>query len=323
MRRHIQVLSAILICMPCIAMPTGSLAQTAQDRNASELQIISVDPVVFPNGNNEAPLLRITFPATGDRLPLVILSHGNRLSRGDYLPLVAALVRSGYIVIQPDHPDASEDGFAPKSVQPSDSWRVRVEQIRWIATHARMIADRTPQLRGRIDTSSIALVGHSFGGHSVALAMGAHVMGQPALAPIKGISAAVMLSPPGGYDGLTPEWKTRAPYLRTDWQAMHGPALIINGDKDLTPLTEEGPQWHNAIFDGASAGQDVCLMVVKDAGHYLGGIDSVLRPPTGDATPQKRDTVLRAVVTFLGARLDHRPADEARWAEQRKALACK
>ncbi|MET0250237.1 MAG: alpha/beta fold hydrolase [Sphingobium sp.] len=311
MRLHACLSLMILACLPGLA--------TAND-NA---QIVSVDPVARIVTGSDAPVMRISFPAKGRALPIVILSHGNRLSRGDYQPLVAALVRSGHVVIQPDHPDASQEGFAPSAPQPEDAWRTRVEQIRWVAAHVRRIADATPGLRGRIDPRRIALVGHSFGGHSVALAMGASVTGQPNLPPIEGISAAVLLAPPGGYEGLTPEWKARAPYLRTDWRAMRGPMLIINGEKDAAALSDKGPGWHNDSFTQATAGQDICLMVVKDAGHYLGGIDSVLRPPAGDATPEKREMVLDAIVTFLGDRLDSRADARTRWASERAGLACK
>lgn len=316
MRRSIHLLPAVLASLPCLVTPA-----TARDTAAAAPQIVSVDPVIGTGG--DAPVMRVTFPARGDRLAIVILSHGNRLSRADYQPLVAALARSGHVVVQPDHPDASDDGFAPKAPQPGDAWRRRVEQVRWIVDHAGQLAGDVPALRGRIDPHRIAVVGHSFGGHTVALAMGATVAGQSAIRPIAGLSAAIMLAPPGGYDGLTPEWKARAAYLRTDWQTMRGPALVINGGADTTPLTDQGPRWHDDTFTQAPAGGDICLMVVKDAGHYLGGIDSVLRPPTGDATPERREAVVRTIVTFLGARLDHRPADEAHWNEQRKALACK
>lgn len=308
MRRHACLPLMILALLPASA----SAAQAPQ--------VISVDPVTPGQG---APIMRVSFPGTGRQLPIIILSHGNRLSREDYQPIVTALVRSGHVVIQPDHPDASQDGFIPKTQQPDDSWRTRVEQIRWVAAHVRAIADATPGLRGRIDPRRIALAGHSFGGHSVALAMGARVTGQPPLPPVEGIRAAVLLAPPGGYEGLTPEWKARAPYLRTDWSAMRGPMLIVNGDKDAAAMSDRGPQWHDDSFTHAPTGQDICLKVVKNAGHYLGGIDTVLRPPAGDATPEKRAAVLDAIVTFLGDRLNDRADARARWADQRKGLACK
>lgn len=307
MRLHACLSLVILACLP-VPAAAGDLTQ-----------IISVDPVATIAAGDAAPVMRISFPAQGKKLPVVILSHGNRLSREDYQPLVAALVRSGHVVIQPDHPDASQGGFAPTTPQPDNAWRTRVEQIRWVTAHVRQIADATPGLAQRIDPRRIALVGHSFGGHSVALAMGARVTGQPPMPPVEGISAAVLLAPPGSYEGLTPEWKTRAPYLRTDWRAMRGPMLIITGEKDAAALSDQGPQWHSDSFTQAPAGRDICLMVAKDAGHYLGGIDSVLRPPVGDATPEKRAMVLNAVVAFLDDRLGAR----AHGAAQRAGLVCK
>ena len=81
MRRPIHMLSAILACLPGIAMPAAASAQTAEQRH---IQIVSVDPVVAP-GSRDGPVMRITYPAEGSRLPVIILSHGNRLSRMDSL----------------------------------------------------------------------------------------------------------------------------------------------------------------------------------------------------------------------------------------------
>src|SRR3546814_13862475 len=80
---------------------------------------------------------------------------------------------------------------------------------------------------------------------------------------------------------------------------MRGPVLTINGGADMTPLTDRGPGWHDDPYKLGPVGRDMCLMVVAGAGHYLGGCDSPLRAPTGDATPARRARVIGATIGFL------------------------
>ena len=110
---------------------------------------------------------------------------------------------------------------------------------------------------------------------------------------------------------MTGEWRERAPYLDVDYGAMRGPMLVINGADDDSVMTTEGPGWHDIPFSRAPVGQGICLMTVAGAGHYLGGIDSFLRPP-GDATADRRDLVFGAIRAFLDKALDlHEPAPSA------------
>src|SRR3546814_19191729 len=67
---------------------------------SQEAQVTTVDPVMLRDGSAKGMVVRLSFPSRGRDLPVVILSHGNRLSREDYRPLVAALARAGYLVVQ-------------------------------------------------------------------------------------------------------------------------------------------------------------------------------------------------------------------------------
>ncbi|CCA91992.1 alpha/beta fold hydrolase [Novosphingobium sp. PP1Y] len=304
--------------------PLAATSATAADIPSNPTaQIVSRDPVTIPQGpDGRALVMRITVPEKGNDLPVLILSHGNLLNRSDYRPLVEFLARDGWIVIQPDHPDASQDGFPP-APYPSDTWRIRLDQVDWIATHLGAVLSRVPGLAARADMKRLALLGHSFGGHTAALAMGARVedAGQPS--PTGRFKAAVLLSAPGNWEGLTPQWQKRGPYLKVDWSQLRGPGLMINGTNDMAALTDLGPQWHDDGYRLSAPDADLCLMHIEGAGHYLGGIDSVLRPPQGDATPERRKTVLTAVAAFLDSRTGRRTDAASRWLAIRSGLTCK
>ncbi|MET0239139.1 MAG: hypothetical protein ABW184_04500 [Sphingobium sp.] len=286
----------------------------------ASIPIVSVDPVTIEVAGRPVAV-RITAPQSGNDLPVLVFSHGAAMNRSDYRPLVEGLARAGYVVVQPDHPDASDDGIAPPP-WPDDSWRVRAETLLWIGGNLSLVLQEIPALVRRTDLSRVAVAGHSFGGHSAALAMGALVEGMERMRA-RPYRAAVLLAPPGNHDGMTPEWKPRSPHLKVDWSTMQGPALMIVGTVDVGPMSDLGPAWHEDGFRDASAGQDISLMRLEGAGHYLGGIDSALRGPVGDTTAQRRADVLRTMIAFLDHALA-RPSEAARlWPSIRSALLCK
>ena len=200
--------------------------------------------------------------------------------------------------------------------------------MRWIAGHIGIATRSVPGLATRIDTGRIAVVGHSFGGHTAEMVMGATVIdpasGQPIRTDEPRIAAAVLLSPPGHEDGLTERWKRQSPYLKVDWTTMRGPVLTITGGADNVWALPQGSIWLTDGYRRSPAGRGICLMTVAGAGHYLGGIDGPLRAPAGDATPERLARVRATVIAFLQASLY--PADPGKakeWATIRSGIACK
>lgn len=281
---------------------------------------VSVDPVII-TADGQPLAMQVSAPMVGTDLPVVVVSHGNLLSRHDYRPLVAMLVAHGYIVIQPDHPDASQNGFPPPAY-PADTWLTRLRQITWIGAHVPDVLAAAGLSADRADPAQIVVLGHSFGGQTAALAMGAQVRsaGQTEKHVFR---AGVLLSAPGNADGLNDRFRPKMPYLDVDWSSMRGPVLMVNGTADVGPMSDNGPGWHDDGFNRARDDADLCLLRVEGAGHYLGGIDSVLRPPAGDATPERRALVFNSIVAFLDHALGRTTGEAARWPTVRSGLACK
>lgn len=304
------------------------VASWTQPTQALPNRIATLDPVIVADGEPAGLTLRISYPPTGRRLPVVILSHGFHLSREDYQPLVRSLVEAGFVVMQPDHPDASVDGFPPPGPGDPDSWRKRVAQVRWIAGHIDTATRLVPGLGARIDARRIAVVGHSFGGHTAELTMGATVVdpanGKSMRYDEPNIAAAVLLSPPGPEDGLTDDWKRLSPYLKVDWTTMRGPVLTIVGGSDNVWGLPQGSAWLTEGYRRSPAGRGICLMTITGAGHYLGGIDGPLRLPAGDVMPERLARVRAAMIAFLRASLY--PGDVIKlepWVAVRSGLTCK
>lgn len=124
--------------------------------------------------------------ATRDRpWPVVIFSPGYGAPRAVYTGLATRLASRGFVVFVLDHPYESAvtelpDGRVVGLVEniPADHTQYMPQQQVLRTADVRFIIDQigrpevlSPRLRGRIETSKVAVIGHSFGGAVSAMAM--------------------------------------------------------------------------------------------------------------------------------------------------------
>jgi predicted dienelactone hydrolase len=308
-------------------MPTQTLSP---DTINAPTPVFSISPVVLPAPGRAVDLqLRVSAPGTGTELPIILLSHGhgpsNYLSSlHGYAPLADFYAAHGFVVIQPTHLDSmmlglreADDPEAPLY------WRSRAQDMTRILDELDAIEDAAPELAGRLDRNMVAVVGHSLGGHTASLLLGARLTDpqdetQVNLAEPR-ITAGVLLAAPGrGGDALSDFAAANySVFSTTDFSTMTTPALVVAGDKDDSPhLTVAGPDWHADPY--LLSPTPKTLLTLFDAEHGLGGVSGYDVAETTDENPERVAAVERLTWAYLRSELY--PEDSA-WQEAREALA--
>ncbi len=289
--------------------------------------VVSVAPVRVPAPGRPAGLdVRVTAPLAGDALPVVVLSHGAGPSRripsfDGYAPLAQAWAAAGLVVVQPTH--LSSPTIRLENAQPDAPmhWRSRAADVSHVLDHLDLVVRAVPGLGGRVALDRVAVAGHSMGGHTAQVLLGAQVAdvsdgSRTDLADPR-LLGGVLLAAPGRGDGLTDEIRTRFGFLATtDLSTLTAPALVVVGAHDASAhLTALGPRWFRGPFEHAPGART--LLTVTGGEHGLGGIAGWDAAETTDEDPDRVAAVTGLTGAWLLSLL--RPDDDA-WPRARAAL---
>lgn len=300
---------------PAVALPTGSAP------------ILSIAPVVLPSPTRGVDLqLRLSAPLTGAALPILLLSHGHGPSNYvsslyGYAPMANYFAARGFLVIQPTHLDSKT--LALRDSRHPDAplfWRSRAEDMTRILDALDAIERAAPAIAGRIDRAKVAILGHSMGGHTASVLLGAQhrsAAGVTSVAEPR-IKAGVLLAAPGRGDALSAYAAAHYPFFATvDFSTLTTPTLVIAGDADVgAHLTTAGPSWFADSFRLSPGGK--ALATIFGAGHSLGGVSGYDVAETTDESPERVAAVQRLAWGFSRSQLY---AGDPAWEEAKKAVA--
>ena len=269
--------------------------------------ISSVKPVELPAPDRPAPLLvRVTAPLHGDRLPVVVLSHGNGWSMDGYAPLAEHWAGAGFVVVQPTHLDSRSRGLGHDDPGFADIWRWRIADLTAVLDHLDVVAAALPGLAGRLDPDRVAVAGHSWGAQTAGALLGAGVLSPDCSSEERfadpRVRAGVLLAATGDGADLTPFAAEHLPFMRPAYAHLTTPTLVVAGDADQSVLSTRGPDWFTDAYH-QSPGADA-LLTLAGGEHSLGGVVGHEVAETTDPSPARVDLVQRVTTAWLRTRLD-------------------
>jgi predicted dienelactone hydrolase len=290
---------------------------------------VSIHPITLRVAGRPVPLqIRVSAPVVGSQLPILLLSHGHGPSNflsslHGYGPLANDYAAHGFVVIQPTHLDSKTLPFR-NSDHPDAPlfWRSRAEDMQRILDQLGDIEREFPALAGRLDQQKVGVVGHSMGGHTASVLLGArHVeprTGTFVSVAEPRIKVGVLLAAPGRGDALSAYAMQHYPYLSTiDFSTMTRPALVVAGDKDDHPFMKTaGAAWHADPYRLSPGPKS--LLTVFGGEHGLGGIAGYDTSETSDESPERAGAVQSLTRAYLRSQLF--PGDPA-WQNAQRALA--
>jgi dienelactone hydrolase len=295
----------ILVLLTLIMHFTKLSAQIKNSETAAV--VISVSPIVIAAPERGEDLqLRVSAPAKGKKLPIIIFAHGYGSSMNDYAPLVNYWASNGFAVIQPTFLDSKTLGITPQDSRTPNIWRFRVEDIKRILDQLDLIEKNVTGLKGRLDLTRIAAVGHSYGAQTVGMLLGARVIGADGKLgedmSDSRIKAGILLSAAGnGGKDLTPFAATNFPFMNPSFAQMTKPTLIIAGDKDKSMLSTRGADWFTDAYTRSS--NNKWLVTLFGAEHLLGGISGYNVKETTDENPKRVAVVQELTLAYLRSAL--------------------
>jgi dienelactone hydrolase len=265
--------------------------------------VLSVAPIRIDADRRGQPLeVRVTAPVQGDDLPVIIFSHGNGQSLYAYGPLANYWAAHGFVVLQPTHLDSRMAALRADDPRRPELWRHRERDLIHVLDEVDQLAGVIPGLRDRVNSSAIAVAGHSWGAQTASMLLGA-THPDPANGSVvsikdERIKAGLLLAVPGtGGKNLSPFAAQNFPFMHPDFTGMTAPTLVIAGDQDQGAMTVRGPEWWREAYDLSPVPK--ALFTVYGGEHSLGGIPNYEARETTDERPRRVAAIQRISTAFL------------------------
>jgi dienelactone hydrolase len=279
---------------------------TSMSDSPAPTTVLSAKPVILPvPGRGEDLQVRVSAPATGSGLPVIVFSHGFGMSMNGYAPLADHWAAQGFVVLQPTHLDSRTLGLPPSDPRTPHIWRIRIEDLKHVMDGLDLLEAAVPGLGGRLDRDRIAVAGHSWGAQSASALLGARVLDADGV-PGEDLSdprvkAGVLLALTGLGDDLTPFAAEHFPFMKPYFGDMTTPALIVAGDHDQSALSTRGPDWFTDPYVHSSGSKS--LLTLFGGEHSLGGVSGYEAAETTDEDPARVALIQRLTTAFLRSAL--------------------
>jgi predicted dienelactone hydrolase len=262
---------------PALSSPPVASVAASSDANGYELEpgphtVSEVEDLVLHDAKRDKELhVRIFYPNTAGKFPVVVFSHGAGGSQNCCDGLTRHWASYGYVTIQPTHDDSAvqrrnqgEENIrflqaVRDALKKPAFWESRPLDISSVLDALPSVGKRVPGLLGKMDADRIGVGGHSMGSYTTEAIAGALVdlPGQPGrnFADPR-VKAVLCLSPQGpGQFGLNDH----------SFDKISLPYMGMTGSLDsLGPVAS--PAWHKTPFERSQPG-DKYHLFIEGANH--------------------------------------------------------
>ena len=211
-------------------------------RNPGQTPVGAIPDIVLSDASRQRSVkLSIDYPTRGEGHPLVVISHGGGLSNRSYPGLSSHWATYGYVVIRPAHVDRVQNDEMTAA-----EWRDRARDITFILDSLGTLAETYPELKGKIDATRVAVVGHARGATTALMLGGLRLFPGPVTLADPRVKAVVAMSPNGRTEGwgITGE----------SFGELRGPVLFMTGSRDTGTTETETPEWRQEAFELSAPG---------------------------------------------------------------------
>jgi len=321
MRRRLILCAAASALWAMAAMRSSAFARTAYRLQPHDVH----DFDWFDDTRGRMVPVRLYRPASaalasegiGQKLPLLVFSHGLGGSRAGYSYLANFLASRGVACLHPQHIGSDRSIWAAGSpfslidrLRSASRDEEAVQRVRDLS----FSLDRLSQTQFAIgiDTQRIVVAGHSYGANSALLMGGAQVsrQGRPVILRDPRLNAVIAVSAPPFYGESS---------LAAILSTMDLPSLHISCTEDLIriPGLNSGPEDRWAVFE-AAGGLPKCLAMFEGGSHGV----FTDREATGgfDANRRIKQATCELVFAFLGLVFNRDQSSLLVWKAQHDAI---
>lgn len=247
--------------------------------------------VTYRTVDGVAMRMDILYPKSGGPWPGLIWVHGGGWIGGDKAPLPPILADTGCLVASLNY-----------RIFPAFRFPAMIEDVKAAIRYLRAHAVVT-----NLDPTRIALIGHSAGGHLVALAgLAGEEAGWdvgPYLEQSSRVQAVIPMAGPTDLTRPYPDWADELfeGVFGNDQLAWASPVthvhpdapsfMIIHGDKDDVVYVDQAHALHAALVRAGAAAE---LVIVQNAGHGFEPVGGLPSPSMGTVNVMIRDFLVRA-----------------------------
>lgn len=284
-RRLTAIAVIAVIGLACASTPPqGSAAAAASDprekdpafrygQNPGPSPVGAIPDIFLTDAaRNRDVKMSIDYPTRGGPHPLIVFSHGGGGTNRGYPGLSSHWASYGYVIVRPQHVEPAR----PEDMTVTD-WRNRTGDIKFIIDSLATLAERYPELQGKIDANNIGVAGHSRGAMTALMIGGLRTFPGPVSYADPRVKAVAALSPTGPREmwGVTTE----------SFAEVRGPLLVMTGTRDTGTTESETPEWRMQAFELAPAGDK---WVVNVEGVHHNTFTGQAGPPPGPAPSANR-----------------------------------